>query len=172
MKSYLNKAGLPRGIRNNNPGNLVKTTIKWKGKIPHANNPDSRFEQFETVALGIRAMAMDVLNDIKKGKNTLRVLITEYAPPSENDTTAYINSVSKQTGIGPDEKIKTTPEALAAILRAKIRVENGPKAETLIDKTDIDEALKLLPGKFTTAVKVGGTLLPFLLIGLFLIFRK
>lgn len=32
----------PRGIRNNNPANLIKTSIPWNGKL--ANNTDGRFE--------------------------------------------------------------------------------------------------------------------------------
>jgi hypothetical protein len=172
MKSFLNQKQLPRGIRNNNPGNLVKTAIPWKGKIPHAQNTDSRFEQFENIGWGVRAMAMDILSDIKKGKNTLRTLITEYAPPSENDTAAYINSVSKQTGLQPDEKIKTTPDILAAIINAKIRVENGSKAKDLIFIDDVKKSLELLPGKMATAVKAGSAILPVLLLAIYLIFKK
>ena len=55
-KSYLNRTDLPRGIRNNNPGNLIYTTIAWEGKISYANNRDwsgtptnivKKFEQFK-----------------------------------------------------------------------------------------------------------------------------
>lgn len=171
-KSYLGQKNLPRGIRNNNPGNLVKTAIKWRGKIPHDKNTDPRFEQFENLSWGIRAMSMDVLNDIKKGKNTLRDLITEYAPPSENDTAAYIKLVSDQTKISPDAIIKPTPEILSAIVAAKIRVENGAKAKQYIDANDIKEGIKKISSKFAAAVKTGLPFLPLLLIGLFLIFRK
>jgi len=171
-KSFLNQKDAPRGIRNNNPGNLVKTSIKWRGKIPHDKNKDARFEQFENISWGIRAMAMDILNDIKKGKNTLRDLITEYAPPSENDTAAYIKLVSDQTKISPDAIIKPTPEILSAIVAAKIRVENGKAASKFIDANDIKEGIKKISSKFAAAVKAGAVFLPFLLLGLFLIMNK
>ena len=37
-KSYLNNSALPRGLRNNNPGNLVQTSIAWLGKVPLSQN--------------------------------------------------------------------------------------------------------------------------------------
>ena len=87
---FRGKTNLSRGIRNNNPGNLVKTSIQWKGKV---KGSDSRFETFANIYYGVRAAGLDLIADIKKGKNTIRKLITEYAPPNENDTTAYINKV-------------------------------------------------------------------------------
>ena len=82
MKSYLQNQSAPRGIRNNNPGNLVRTKIKWVGKIPFAESTDQKFEQFRSVEYGIRAMAADLLNDIDKGKNTIQKIVYEFAPPS------------------------------------------------------------------------------------------
>ncbi len=63
-KSYLNQDTLngkkiPRGWRNNNPGNLIKTMIQWKGKLPYLSNTDSKFEQFVDFKHGIRALIKD-----------------------------------------------------------------------------------------------------------------
>ena len=175
MKSYLNQKDKPRGIRNNNPGNLVKTAIKWKGKILHSENPDSRFEQFTFIPFGIRAMALDITNDIKKGKNTLRTLINEYAPPNENDTTAYINAVSKQTGISADAKINATPEILAALIAAKIRIENGTQSSLYIDANDIKAGIDLMKSKTAAVIETAKKFSPIILIlfaSLFLIIKK
>ena len=49
-----------RGIRNNNPGNLEKRTTDWQGKVPHPQNTDSRFEQFDTIEHGLRALMINV----------------------------------------------------------------------------------------------------------------
>jgi len=38
-----------RGLRNNNPGNLEKRSTPWQGKVPHSQNTDGRFEQFESM---------------------------------------------------------------------------------------------------------------------------
>lgn len=114
----------PRGIRNNNPGNLVITGDAWKGKVPVSQNTDGKFEQFTQPLWGIRAMFIDVRGDIEKdGLNTIRKLITEYAPQFENNTAAYIQSVVNQVGIGPDARI--LPVHYLNVLKAIIRHENG-----------------------------------------------
>lgn len=112
-----------RGIRNNNPGNLVKTSIAWQGKVPHSQNTDSRFEQFISPEYGIRAMFIDVRNDIRKGANTVRRLITAYAPPFENNTAAYIAAVAKAIKKAPDDVI--TSEDYEELVTAIIKQENG-----------------------------------------------
>lgn len=117
---------LPRGIRNNNPGNLVITRIPWKGKVPRAKNTDGKFEQFVTMEWGLRAMMMDVRGDIvKDGKNTIRTLITEYAPKWENDTLGYINVVSKKVGLKPDQVIPVDKNTMTRLIEAIITHENG-----------------------------------------------
>lgn len=123
----------PRGLRNNNPGNLVLTTIAWKGKVPNAQNTDGKFEQFTQPLWGIRAMFIDVRGDIEKdGLNTIRKLITEYAPKFENNTAAYIQSVVNQVGIGSDTRI--LPAHYLNLLKAIIKHENGkqPYSDALI----------------------------------------
>jgi hypothetical protein len=126
--SFLNvqNKNLPRGLRNNNLGNLRISAVKWQGKVPVQNNTDKSFEQFENVTFGIRAMLTDVANDITIKKfNTLTKLVTSYAPPSENDTVNYINFVSKYTGINPNQELKLDPVILGKIVKAKILIENG-----------------------------------------------
>jgi hypothetical protein len=120
-------------------------------------------------------MALDITNDIKKGKNTLRTLINEYAPPSENDTTAYINAVSKQTGIAADAKIKATPEILAALIAAKIKVENGATASKYINAADIAAGIDLMKSKTIKVIETAKKFSPIILIlfaSLFLIIKK
>lgn len=101
---------LPRGVRNNNPGNLRISNNAWKGKVPVAQNSDRTFEQFvEYNGLpghiwGLRAMYIDLRGDVlKDGLDTLRKLITSYAPESDNNNTdAYIASVSRAIGKSAD----------------------------------------------------------------------
>jgi len=116
---------LPRGVRNNNPGNLRITTIAWKGKVPNAQNSDRSFEQFVDYAgvpghvWGIRAMFKDIYGDVMRdGQNTVRKLISTYAPPSENATQAYIAAVAKVLNKSPDAPIVTSdfPRLIAAII--------------------------------------------------------
>lgn len=124
--SYLGRANLPRGIRNNNPGNLTRTAIAWQNKVPHSQNTDQRFEQFRTFVWGLRAMIRDIRNDINlKGQNTIRKLITAYAPANENNTSGYINTLSTRTGIGPDATLTADKETMRKLVREITVIENG-----------------------------------------------
>ena len=113
-----------RGIRNNNPGNIRKGE-KWKGLSEHQT--DSSFCIFVSPEYGIRALVKILLTYYKKYKiNTVKKIISRYAPPSENETESYIKSVANQLGVASDEEIDLSSVAvLAVLLRAIIRHENG-----------------------------------------------
>jgi len=180
--SFLNsKVNLPLGLKNNNPGNLRISNIKWQGKIPNEKNTGKGFEQFENITFGIRAMATDIANDITVKKlNTLKKLIYSYAPPTENDTINYINFVSKNTGLNPDAEIKLNPELLSKIIKAKIFIENGtavvnknlPNLDSLIKQAI--ELLNPATKKRINWVKVasGGGLIIALIAMLFFLNKK
>ena len=96
---------LPRGIRNNNPLNIRRSKDQWKGLKAQQN--DAAFCQFETLDYGWRA-AFYLLTRTYYHKYrlyTIRKIIEKWAPPYENKTEAYIQNVSRLTGIGPDEPI-------------------------------------------------------------------
>lgn len=120
---YLSSA--PRGIRNNNPGNLIFTNINWTGKLPKEQNKDRRFEMFISPEYGIRAMIKDLKNDIEKGKNTVPALMTEYAPRFENNTDAYIQTVCKDLKVSATAKLLPTKNTLRLLVHSISRVENG-----------------------------------------------
>lgn len=120
---YLSSA--PRGIRNNNPGNLIFTNINWTGKLPKEQNKDRRFEMFIAPEYGTRAMIKDLKNDIEKGKNTVPALMTEYAPRFENNTDAYIQTVCKDLKVSATAKLLPTKNTLRLLVHSISRVENG-----------------------------------------------
>ena len=121
--TYLSNA--PRGIRNNNPGNLIYTNIKWKGKLSKAQNKDRRFEMFIAPAYGIRAMIKDLKHDIEKGKNTVPLLVEEYAPRFENNTDHYIQTVCKDLKVSKRAKLLPTKNTLHLLVVSMTRVETG-----------------------------------------------
>lgn len=84
---------LPRGIRNNNPGN-IRHGANWLGLNPNGRNIDSGFCVFTAPVYGIRALAK-VLVNYKRiyGLNTVRQIVNRYAPPNENQTTAYMDFI-------------------------------------------------------------------------------
>ena len=117
---------LPRGIRNNNPGN-IRQGSNWQGLNPNSRNIDPAFCVFTSSVYGIRALAKVLINYKKiHGLNTVRQIISRYAPPNENQTTAYIQSVAKQLGVVPDTIIDIEERGvLTVFIKAIIRMENG-----------------------------------------------
>ena len=116
---------LPRGIRNNNPGNLRITQDQWKGLAPDQTDPD--FFRFSAPRWGIRAMArvLQVYQDVKQLR-TVREIIHEWSPTHENPTDSYITAVQIWSGLDADEPIDVTDYATAlALVRAMVRFENG-----------------------------------------------
>lgn len=114
-----------RGIRNNNPGNVVRSDIPWKGKVPKNQSKDGRFEMFIAPEYGVRAMIKDLKHDIEKGNNTVPKLIREYSPPFENNTEKYISTVCKDIKVSRTAVLLPTKRTLKALVFSMTRVETG-----------------------------------------------
>lgn len=151
MASYIG-TNLPRGIRNNNPGNLVKTGIKWNGEI---EGDDSRFETFKSIEFGTRAMMLDILHDLQKPEtNTISKFIKEYAPPHENNTLSYINFVSTNAGVSPNvEIVKVTKSLLIAVSKAIVSMENGRDALKYVTDKVLESAYNMIDEKKKQAME-------------------
>lgn len=130
----------PRGIRNNNPGNIRENPgdkTQWVGE--RATDDDPIFEEFTTPEAGIRALTRVLLNyQTKYGLRTVRQLINRWAPSNENNTDSYVKVVAKAANLGPDDAIDlyAKPNELQMIVTAIIKHENGqqPYANTMIAK--------------------------------------
>lgn len=106
-----------------------------KGAALHHKNPGNLrevgkttgFQTFPTYAAGLAGMARQLrYAQNKHHLDTLRSLITRYAPPSENDTAGYIATASKRTGFAPDQKFNLNdPHQLAKVQEAMISIESG-----------------------------------------------
>lgn len=144
-KSYLGMTNLPRGLRNNNPGNLILTAPPqgWLGSIEPQANTDDTFEQFFFYIYGLRAMLKLMRNKMhQEGRNTIRRLIGSWAPPNENQTEEYIAAVSVATGIPQNQPIDINdPERLYLLARSIELLENG---QNIMTRTDFDQAFALL----------------------------
>lgn len=117
-----------RGIRNNNPGNIERTRVQWKGMAPDQSG-DKRFIVFTGPEWGLRAIARILMGDWREGQNTIASLITEWAPPHENDTVAYIKAVGLAAGVDP-YKPCDIPKLLPKIIPAIVKQENGVQPYT------------------------------------------
>lgn len=112
----------PRGIRNNNPGNIRHSATRWEGMRDKQTDPD--FVQFTTPEYGIRALYRVLLTyQSKYGLSTISEIISRWAPPSENDTAAYIKSISSEMNINPHVRLGFFD--YLPLIAAIIKHENG-----------------------------------------------
>ncbi|MBI5900850.1 MAG: hypothetical protein HZB40_16715 [Rhodocyclales bacterium] len=120
---------LPRGIRNNNPGNVMRGDTKWEGEV---DGNDPRYASFDSPEAGIRATARTLLTyQDKHGLNTVRDIVARWAPATGNDTAAYVAAVAKAVGVKPDAALDLHDAAtLGGITRAIIKHENGQQPYT------------------------------------------
>ncbi|KAF5091608.1 Phage lysozyme [anaerobic digester metagenome] len=117
---------IPRGIRNNNPGNIeINDRNDWEGKIKRENNTDGRFEQFISYAHGVRALIILLKNYILHERNTITKIFSAYAPPNENNTRQYINFISKRLNVGSDDVLPLTKMVLKELAKGIATMENG-----------------------------------------------
>ncbi len=120
---------MSRGLTNNNPGNIRLSKVRYKGEVHPSRDP--AFKQFETLAWGYRAIFM--LLDLYRrryGLQTIRQMISRWAPPIENHTQAYIRAVAGMTGIDPDQPLDTrSARDMIPLVAAISQVENGVAAD-------------------------------------------
>jgi len=132
------KKAFTRGYTNKNPGNIIKDGQTWVGEVP---STDKTFKQFKSMPYGYRAMWVNLRSYLNSGVDTISKIISRYAPPSENDTKAYIAAVSKSMGKSPDTKLTfTDTPAIRSLIMAISEHENGLPA----NRDDVDAGFKLL----------------------------
>lgn len=114
-----------RGIRNNNPGNIERNSIRWNGMALEQTDP--RFVVFTRPEYGIRALAKVLLTYQRRyGLDTVAKIIGRWAPPVENDTGAYAQHVAAQVGVGVYDRIDlSNGMVLTGLITAIIAHENG-----------------------------------------------
>lgn len=121
--STANKGLIPRGIRNNNPGNIrFNPHNKWHGQ---SGEDAEGFCVFKDAYSGLRAMRVLLIN-YHNQNDCIRVFhyVHRYAPSTENNITAYLNTICEVTGWVPDYVVRI-PEDLPRLMKAIIVQENG-----------------------------------------------
>lgn len=112
-----------RGIRNNNPGNIVRGTDVWEGEAAD-QSADPHFVVFTSPEWGIRAMARILRGYFNQGLVTVSQVIGRWAPSSENDTSSYTQAVADAMGVDPEATLNLESD-LPALIDAIIHQENG-----------------------------------------------
>ncbi len=138
----------PRGVRNNNPGNIdFNPRNAWQGQLGlEVGVAKPRFARFDTPENGIRALGKLLINYRGKdgmpgvggkGIDTVLETISRWAPSNENDTQAYAGAVAKRLGVGITDPINIKNLAtLRGMVVSIIVHENGgnPYATAVIDE--------------------------------------
>jgi hypothetical protein len=140
----------PRGIRNNNPGNLDFNRRNfnrdpWVGETGpeiRGDGSEGRFTNFDSPEHGIRALAKVLLTYCRLRKaadgspiDTVQEIIDRWAPPHENDTTSYARHVRAQLDLEEGENVDVTEvDVLEDLVTSIIAHENGvqPYSEEVI----------------------------------------
>lgn len=132
---------MSRGIENCNPGNIRRSRVRYLGEL-HPSQ-DTHFKQFESMAWGYRAMFV-LLDSYRKryGLKSLGEMLTRYAPPTENHTALYIESVCDMTGIKADTELDTHSKCvMIPIVAAMSRIENG----RIANLQEVEQGWQLTP---------------------------
>lgn len=107
--------------KTNNPMNVrYDVRNNWIGQCGQVQG----FCKFKNTMFGYRAALKVIIAYMKRGMRTLSQIISTYAPPSENNTDAYIHTVSEKANLQPDEVITTWPQLFRLVLEMA-RVESG-----------------------------------------------
>lgn len=172
----MDKSAMPFGIRANNPGNLKFTRDRWQGldDPPFVVNKGSgkKFFRFKSPAYGIRAVARTLITyqdkrlaDDGSAIDTVREIVTRWAPPEFNDTESYITDVLKRAKINRGAHVDLDDfDTMEAIVKAIIHHENGcqPYSRAILRKglvlagVEVEEAVVMKKSATMKATKVAG----------------
>ncbi|WP_346827300.1 hypothetical protein [Serratia inhibens] len=131
-RGLIERSSAPRGIRNNNPGNLNYARQKGAEK---EGGPNGRFAVFNDMTTGVAALYKQIQLYFQRGTDTISEIVNKYAPAKgdkyaegvdKNNVLAYINSLVKATGKGAHESLSSADmSTIFNLLKGIINHENG-----------------------------------------------
>lgn len=130
MNAVPETATVPRGLRNNNPGNLVHSSqFRWAGEL---SPPDGPYCRFDIPFHGLRALTKNLWSYWSRDNcKSLRQIIGRFAPPNENDTNAYLTDVAAKCDVSPDMAVDLRDQTfMFKLVTAIIQHENGQNPYT------------------------------------------
>ncbi len=116
------KGAAPKSVRNNNPTNLrYISSAPFTGQTKN----DAGYGVYSTALLGARAGFRNLQNYFTRdGLDTVRGIVSKWAPTSENPTSAYITFVAQQLSVSPDQALTYQTHA-RSLIKAMARFEAG-----------------------------------------------
>jgi hypothetical protein len=136
-------------VQHNNFGGIRKAGVQ-------ATAAEGGFASFKTPEEGVGAIVdklhkwgtegvATAMNPTGGPLQSLRQIVTVWAPPNENDTQLLIDRASRWTGFDPDQRLDmTNPSTMAKVTEAIIRNEHGGKLP--VSPTIIGNAAGQAPG--------------------------
>lgn len=130
-EQHAQSASAPRGIRNNNPGNL---NYVGQNGATLENHATPRFARFNSAFEGFAALGKQIkayYNGTSKAAGYKKLqsvedIISRFAPASENNTQGYIDKLSKMLGVGRGDSLNIQdPKVLATLMNGITQIENG-----------------------------------------------
>lgn len=119
-----NKPGTSVAERHNNPGNLV--FAGQRGATKGETVAGHTFAKFQSAEEGIAALYRQLQLYQKRGIDTLTEIMGVYAPEGSNNTAAYVQALSKSTGLDPNQQLNfNDPATAAAMIRGISQHEAG-----------------------------------------------
>lgn len=110
-----------RNWRNNNPGNIEYGSF---AKAQGAIGSDGRFAVFPSYEAGRKAKAALLFEGKGYKDKTIAQAINRYAPPFENNTSAYVNAVARAIGVSANTPLSDlSSKQREVMLNAMERVE-------------------------------------------------
>lgn len=124
-------AGATRSDRNNNPGNLIYN--EYTKSLGATGKDKDGFAIFPSMAIGQAASLSNLQNYGERGTNTVESIINRWSPPNAKGNTPastqnYVNFVSQQLGVAPNQPLNMSDPATLQALNAAIRRFEGTGA--------------------------------------------
>ena len=117
-------------VAKNNPFNIrYSKNNRWFGQY----GQNKGFVMFSSLDCGIRAMIIILRNYRKFGLNTIKGIITRFAPSTENDTDAYLRFVAKETQILLDQKLESEDQYVRLMYAMSLFEGNPVPREIIVD---------------------------------------
>ncbi|EMH2077730.1 hypothetical protein NO938_003013 [Citrobacter freundii] len=121
LPANVNAKGRTIADRFNNPGNL-----RWAEGYETSNTKSGKFAVFPTLDEGVLAATKQLQIYGQSGTNTVRDIVSKWAPSNENNTEEYIRHVVRSTKFNENEKLNLNdPYVLAKLISAMASKEGA-----------------------------------------------
>lgn len=143
--TYPNPSGKTRGLKNNNPGNIILTASKWDGEI---DGPDGQFKAFKSPIFGVKAIYTNLKSYYyTHNLKNLAGIITRW---SETNQTEYITFVKNCMGMQNQTvltELKFDENTMVKLAQCITDFENYRGASMEIGERVFRDAWKLFQGQ-------------------------